>query len=317
MKKTNGMLFICMALVACHVFAIPPRRTDVGYKRAIVDGAETRFQLHVVDDDGQAVANAAIKVSFGMREEVRNSSFMTDVAGMATVHGMTTGGIRITIEKDGFYRSRLEFSYLRFAENRLVEGGRWQPWDEVRTARLRKIGRAEKLIFYNKTMSVPATNVWIGLDLELGDWIRPYGQGLNPDVEVRVIWDGNEPYLCKLCKTEMRFVGAMSGAYIISNVSESEMPFPREADTNRVYCSPFVYYDRKDGHICRATLLPTETKVARVRCKVSEKGDLLSAKYCNIRRLEASPGSHGTAVLGLAGVFNPNFNDNNLELLRK
>lgn len=316
--KVATMVLALAVLAAYQIYAIPPRRTDEGYKRAIVDGADTRFLLRVLDDDGRAVEDALVRVDFAMREKVLNATFKTGADGATAVQGKTTGNkICITVEKPGHYRSKLEFSYLRFAENRVASNGRWQPWNEERTIRLRKIGGIESLPSYSKTMFVPVTNEWIGLDLELGDWIRPHGQGLSPDVEVRVLWDGKEPYYCKTCKTEMRFSQVMSGAYSVANVGESEMPFPFDADTNAVYRSSFEYYDRKGGRLCRTTLLPVETKVARVRCRVSDDGKLIAANYCNIRRLEASPGNQGTAVLGLAGVFNPTPNNTKLEPLRK
>jgi len=90
------------------------------------------------------------------------------------------------------------------------------------------------------------------------------------------------------------------------------MPFPYEAQTNAVYRQIFEHYDRKDGRKLRESLRPNFTRVARVRCVVSEKGELLKANYCGLRCIEASPGD-GKAILGLTSVFNPTPNDTNLE----
>lgn len=75
--KVATMVLALAALFACQIYAIPPRRTDEGYKRAIVDGADTRFLLRVLDDDGRAVEDALVRVDFAMREKVLNATFKT------------------------------------------------------------------------------------------------------------------------------------------------------------------------------------------------------------------------------------------------
>lgn len=304
------MFLICVVFPFFQTLATPPRRTDAEYKKAIIDGAETGMRILVVGDNGEPIRGASVRVSFAMREKFTDAIFDTGIDGIAVVRGKTTGNkIRISVEKDGYYSSMMELSYLRFAENRLVVDGKWQPWNEMRKLRLRKTIRSHGLSSYNRTLTLSTTNMRVGIDFELGDFVKPYGQGRIPDAEVRVVWDGKEPYLSKICKMEMRFVQPMSGAYNVDNVVESEMPFPYVADVNADYQTTFEYYDRKDGHICRATLFPTDTKVARVRCKISKDGKLESANYCNIRRLEASPGFQGRVAVGISGVFNPEVND--------
>lgn len=148
----------------------------------------------------------------------------------------------------------------------------------------------------------------------MGDWVGPYGKGQERDLDVRIIWDGKSPEYSRFCKTEVRFVKAMSGAYVLPNITESEMSFPYEADTNAVYNAEFEYWDRKNGPRLRSSLLPNDSRVLRVRCVLSEDGRLISANYCGLRCLEASPGvTNGKAVLGFECVFNPKINDTNLE----
>ena len=304
---------VVLSLPMLSVLAFPPKRTDKGYVDAISKGADTWIMLSVVDDDGVPVEGAEVKAIFSFRGGFRHAQCETGADGNASIHGKTTGDeIVIMISKHGYYDSRIKTSYLRFGENRPVEDGKWQPWGESKKVILKRIKNPVSLKQSDLSLTVPDTNSWFGVDLECGDWVKPHGKGVVADCEVRVTWDGHSPYRCKLCKTDIRFTVPFSGAYDVMNVEESDMPFPYEAQTNVVYQQMFEYYDRKDGQKLRESLRPNFSRVARVRCVVSEKGELLKANYCGLRCIEASPGD-GKAILGLTCVFNPTPNDTNLE----
>jgi len=307
------ILMLVVGLMGASAHSFPPKRTDKGYVDAISKGADTLIVLSVVDEDGVPVEGAEIKANFSFRGGFRHVQCETGSDGNASIHGKTTGDeIVFMIGKHGYYGSQIKTSYLRFGENRPVEDGKWQPWGESRKVILRKIKNPVGLRQSDLSLMVPDTNAWFGVDLECGDWVKPHGKGVVVDCEVRVTWDGCSPYRCKLCKTDIRFTGPFSGAYDVKNVEESDMPFPYEAQTNVVYCQIFEYYDRKDGRKLRESLRPNFSRVARVRCVVSESGELLKANYCGLRCIEASPGD-GKAILGLTSVFNPTPNDTNLE----
>jgi len=307
------ILMLVVGLMGASAHSFPPKRTDKGYVDAISKGADTWIELSVVDDEGVPVEGAEVKAIFSFRGGFRHVQCETGSDGNASIHGKTTGDeIVFMIGKHGYYGSQIKTSYLRFGENRPVEDGKWQPWGESRKVILRKIKNPVGLRQSDLSLMVPDTNAWFGVDLECGDWVKPHGKGVVVDCEVRVTWDGCSPYRCKLCKTDIRFTGPFSGAYDVKNVEESNMPFPYEAQTNVVYCQIFEYYDRKDGRKLRESLRPNFSRVARVRCVVSESGELLKANYCGLRCIEASPGD-GKAILGLTSVFNPTPNDTNLE----
>ena len=307
------ILMLVVGLMGASAHSFPPKRTDKGYVDAVTKGADIWIQLSVVDDDGVPIEGAEIKAIFSFRGGFRHVQCETGSDGNASIHGKTTGdAIVVMISKQGHYGSQIKTSYLRFGENRPVEDGKWQPWGESRKVMLKRIKNPVVLRQSDLSLTIPDTNTWFGVDLECGDWVKPHGKGVVADCEVRVIWDGCSPYRCKLCKTDIRFTGPFSGAYDVKNVEESDMPFPYEAQTNAVYRQIFEHYDRKDGRKLRESLRPNFTRVARVRCVVSEKGELLKANYCGLRCIEASPGD-GKAILGLTSVFNPTPNDTNLE----
>ena len=304
------LIMVVLSLPMLSVLAVPPKRTDKGYIDAISKGADTVIVLSIVDDGGVPVDGAEIKAIFSFRGGFRHVQCETGADGNASIHGKTTGDeIVFTISKHGYYDSRMT-SYLRFGENRPVEDGKWQPWGESRKVILKKVKNPVALRQSDLSLMVPDTNAWFEVDLECGDWVKPHGKGAVADCEVRVTWDGGSPYRCKFCKTDIRFTEPFSGAYDVKNVEESDMPFPYEAQTNAVYRQIFEYYDRKDGQKLRESLRPNFSRVARVRCIVSENGELLKANYCGLRCIEASPGD-GKAILGLTSVFNPTPNDTN------
>ena len=286
-------------------------------EHAIIKGAKVLMKLHVVDDDGNPVAEAKVHVLLGMnfREKANFLNGYTSSRGQFMIEGKTTGNeVEITVSKDGYYRSNECICLITRPGSDKVINGKWQPFGEKRIVRLRKIRHPIHLIRCEKNMSVPETNVWMGLDLKLCDWVKPYGNAEESDLEVRVLWDGESPEHSRYCKTEVRFIKPMSGFYEVGNILESKMPFPYEANTNATYGANFEYYDRKNGQKMRKELVPNENRVLRVRCELTKDGRLKSANYCGLRCLEASPGMAGEkAVLGLESVFNPTPNDTNLE----
>lgn len=310
-------IFIGLLLYGVACFSLKAE-SNTEFDKAQVDGARACFNVLVVDDDGSPVeaanVHARLGLNFGKWVFV---DAVTSKDGKAKIEGKTTGfEIGFEIDKEGYYLSEHSMCLVsRERENPYdVKNGKWQPWGEEVTIRVCKIDHPVRLIRSGKTISVPETNRWMGLDLKLGDWVKPYGAGIDVDLEARVLWDGKAPEYSRFCKTEVRFPNKMSGMYKTMNLSESLMPFPKVADTNAVFETSFEYYDRKDSTKLRSALLPDDSRILRVRCVVADDGRLLYANYCSLRRFEASPGNEGgKAVLGLQCGFNPVVNDINLE----
>lgn len=310
--------FMAGLVLSCVVCFTLKAEAATELDEAQVSGAKACFIVLVVDDEGSPVEAAHVHARLGMNfGKWVFVDAVTSKEGKVKIEGTTTGfELGFEIYKEGYYLS--EYSMCLISQERDkpydVKNGKWQPWGKNVAIVVRKIDQPVKLIRYEKNICVPETNVWMGLDLKLGDWVKPYGMGTVADLETRVIWDGKAPLDSRYCKTEVRFPEKMSGAYQVPNQSSSLMPFPKMADTNAVYESSFEYYDRKDSPRLRAALLPDYSRVIRTRCVVSDDGRLLSANYCNLRCLEATPGNEGgKAVLGLECGFNPKANDINLE----
>ena len=314
--KVLSMQVAVLLLAMSNAFAFPPKRTDKGYVDAVTKGADIWIQLSVVDDGDAPVPDADVRATLSFHDGFRHVQGRTDSLGKASVRGITTGDeVVLRIVKDGYYSSEYKTSYLRFAENRAVEDGKWQPWGERRTVALRKIGDPAKLCRFRDFLTAPSTNEWFGLDLAMGDWIKPYGKGEVEDLQLNVLWDGLPKTRSKNCMVAVRVPGNCNAGYFADKVKESEYASPIKASTNNVYAiSEFDWIERNQGiRMQEKSFWNDKSLVLRLRCEVDDRGEIVKANYCCVQKLEVSPGMKGNAILDLATCFNPTANDVNLE----
>ena len=103
--KKNFVVMIAAISVAMPVFA---HKKDPEYLKARRDGGELRMIVAAVDDGGNNVSNATVRVLMGMnfREKAYFVEGITDAKGQFAVEGITTGNeIEITVTKDGYYNA--------------------------------------------------------------------------------------------------------------------------------------------------------------------------------------------------------------------
>ena len=314
--KIRVLIMVVLSLPMLSVRAFPPKRTDKGYVDAVTKGADIWIQLSVVDDDGAPVPDADVKATLSFHDGFRHVQGRTDSLGNVSVRGVTTGDdIVLRIVKDGYYSSEYKTSYLRLAENRAVEDGKWKPWGEKRTVVLRKIGNPAKLCRFRDFLTVPSTNEWVGLDLAMGDWTKPYGKGVVEDLQLNALWDGLPKAGSKNCMVAVRVPGNCNAGYFADKVKESEYASPLKASTNNVYAlSAFDCTESNQGlRMLGKSFWNDKALVLRLRCEVDDRGEIVKANYCCVQKLEVSPGMKGNAILDLATYFNPAVDDVNLE----
>ena len=311
------ILMLVVGLMGTSAHSFPPKRTDKGYVDAVTKGADMWIQLSVVDDDGAPVPDADVRATFAFHDGFRHAQGRTDSLGKVSVKGITTGDeIVLRIVKEGYYCSEYKTSYLRFAENRAVEDGKWQPWGEERTLVLRKILNPVQLKRFYGFLDVPMTNEWIGLDLEMGDWIAPHGKGKTEDLQLNVSWDGLPKAKSRDCSVAVRIPGNLNAGYFSNKIIESEYASAIRANTNAIYTvSAFNWIERVKGvGMKENSYWKDRDFVVRLRSEANAEGLIVKANYCCVRRLEVNPGAKGHPVLGLRCVFNDKINDYNLEM---
>ena len=313
--KRSICLWAFMFCISSYAFCGNPDRE---FERAIINGAKMSMVIRVTDDDGMPVDKAKVHVLLGMnfREKANFIDGFTSANGEFQIEGETTGDeVEISVSKDGYYRSKVCLCLITRPGVNKVKDGKWQPWGEVRSVVLRKIDNPIQLRHHCRFVDVPQTNVWVGLDLERGDWVAPFGKGAVSDVELTVQWDGLPKESSRDCSMQVRIQGEFCGGTFVDKVLESEYPNSKSALTNYVYAvRSFDWKEREKGtRLLKQSFWNQRALVVRLRCIVDEFGQIIEAKYGCVRMLEVTPSSHNHPTLAIACVFNPTPNDTNLE----
>lgn len=341
MKILGLVIVFSMIGVMQDANAFIPKHSDEYYeaikpevRRAQRKGAEAKIVYRVVDDEGRVVSNVTVNVKWenDYPRKTWYDSFCTDDNGSVEISEKIGGRMSCGFHKDGYYSSfdKIDFHW-RKGVSPLIKDGRWQPYGENRTLVVKRIKNPVEMKFHNWGIygyKAPETNVWIGLDLECGQWCKPYGNGKYEDVMVRFrgkivddfTWD---------TETEISFTNVpYAGFYLMEKDMFSSMKTCYNALTNdSMYVEQIIKFTsrgRKNISPNKQTAdkIPSDKYlVFRTRCIVDEKSRLISAHYGKISgqfggllRLLFLPSNFTGDEAGI--YFNPTPNDTNLEAKR-
>ena len=339
MKKMSMMILSTSVVLAVsakvHKFspefqAVYDASTAPEVQEAQRKGAKAKIIYRVVDDEGAPITNTVVHGTWqnDYPRKTWKENFVTDDKGVFVAKGKVGGRFSCHIWKDGYYSSCAGVNFhWREGISPLVKDGKWQPYGEEKTIILKRKKNPIDLKWHTWGIggyNAPATNEWIGLDFEKGQWCAPYGAGEHKDVLVRFsgvviddfTWD---------TKTEVSFTNVpYAGYYEMSKDVYSEMKSCYAASTNNA-----SYIDRTMtfvSHGARGISPNSQTTdklaeykyvVFRTRCVVDDKGKLVSAHYGKLM----GEFNGGFMALGFrcaygdqCGIFfNPTPNDHNLE----
>ena len=311
MKKNAISLCFILPLV---LNAVGPSADEMALYKARRDGAQASESLRVVDQDGVPVPGA--NIWGGLQTGDGPNDFipirgMTDATGKYVIRGKCTNRIRCDITKDGYYDS--EFLATSYAYTHTISAGKWQPYGKSTTIVLKKIKNpvAKGLRYIDR--KIPSYGLWIGYDFETADWIQPWGKGDHSDAMVRFtareVGRFDFGYKMELSFAHSKFAGAVRR----KKDTSSRFPSIYNAMTNDEYKSVIVFeVDRKGARKDVWDQLENdEYLVFRVRTKVNDKGELVSAHYGRIDGEWKFYELHGMWIRGL--YFNIVPNDTNLE----
>ena len=312
--KKNFVVMIAAISVAMPVFA---HKKDPEYLKARRDGGELRMIVAAVDDGGNNVSNATVRVLMGMnfREKAYFVEGITDAKGQFAVEGITTGNeIEITVTKDGYYNASKKLCLIKMGSEYEVRNGKWQPWGMEMELPMRKVVNPTKLIALHDGIQIPETDTWIGFDMEKKDWVMSGRGGETSDFEVMVQWDGRPMATLEFAKMDIRFVGKGAGFYFADKTIGSAFSGVYNADTNNTFLTEFTCRAmRKNGVFSDSGMPKGKLMVVRSRCKLDDNGKIRAANYSTIRSLFIEGGRNGKAVATVNYRFNPVPNDTNLE----
>jgi len=222
---------------------------------------EWKVTLKVVDDTGQPVAGAEVLVNYLST----HFSGITDTNGVFTAsHVDQSVQLAFQVQKLGYYSYQTQY-LLGFKYDT-------EKWHPTVTTILKRVSKPIAMYAkQNLQMVFPEYNKAIGYDLEIGDWVAPYGKGINAD----------------LFFTEAH--PSPQSGYIIS------VSFPNIGDGIQEFTVP----DAEKGSALRSeqkapadgyqsTASQTETTnpkrnfYFRVHTKLDENGNVVSARYGKI-----------------------------------
>lgn len=308
MKKI--ILFVLVLLAIYH-------NANAGITYEIArKGAQAKVVFKVVDQEGAAVQGAKIWGGFTTGEMMNDYAIVdgfTDKDGLFVAENRCNEILRVDVKKDGYYPSEIRINFWQSKSEPIVVEGKWQPYGETKEVILKKIKNPVRIGEFGRcSIPIPVYNQWVGFDLELREWVPPYGKGNYSDVMLKF---GRE-----LIHRQTDFKMTMdvsfennkyAGCYLMNVDSFSEKKTVYKADENANFIPTMSFIQERhpgakriDNRIDKDSYL-----VFRTRTKVDEKGNLISAHYGIIR----GEWAFFNSMLSAGYLFNPISNDTNLE----
>lgn len=151
-------------------------------------GAKAKLVYRIVDDEHNPITNQLVHYCWqnDYPRKVWSGYRTTDADGVVIFEDKVGSKVSVSVRKDGSYISREEVKFnWREGISPLVKEGKWQPYGEKRTLVVKRKRNPVVMNWHNGVFRAPVTNEWVGLDLESGQWCKPYGGGTFEDVKFR------------------------------------------------------------------------------------------------------------------------------------
>jgi hypothetical protein len=140
-------------------------------------GEIMRLAIKVVDDQGVPVADANVR---GYLNDPRKNddggkvyNSITDLDGICKDWGLVYTFTECSVTKDGYYSSRYH--------SRLKNDDKYVP---DLTMVLKKIRNSSPMQVRSSDIILPGVGKYYPFDLDIGDWVEPYGNGKKPHVYI-------------------------------------------------------------------------------------------------------------------------------------
>ena len=218
------------------------------------------FNLDDLDEDNGGVARPN---DWPVRNEYEGQWLHSDMKDVAYFYDFLL--YRKIVEKEGYYGSKKKISYISMGKEHEVKDGKWQPYGAKEVIQLRKIRDPVSLckLGFGAGREIPRTNLWIGVDMAQGDFVKSHGKGERADFEVMVEWDGRPPVDSGYCAAFIRFTDRLTGGTVFRRCWKVNI----RMFTMRTRITPTRYG--------RLRLLG-EIKIAKVSCCLLETTPFLS-----------------------------------------
>ena len=161
---------------------------------------------------------------------------------------------------------------------------------------------------------MPAKDQPVGFDFEKGDWVAPYGNGINTDMALTYSEQQATDSSWRRYGFQVAFPNTGGGAYIRKKDTFSTYHSDHEANDTGEYVPSFTFvYERTDDKVTQDIKVDTGTYlVFRTRTVTDSNGKILEAHYGKIYGpLNFARGPEKR--VSFTYYFNPTPNDRNIE----
>ena len=285
-----GIIAVSFPLIALAV--VPKHRA--GYyetqkpevQKAWRNGAKAKIIYRIVDDEGNPLANQ--RVGFSWQNDYPRKQWggyaTTDTNGIVVLQDKVGGQMTVGVCQEGYYGSgdRIVFR-ARDGISPLVKDNWWQPYGEERSLVVkRKKNPVAMASLHYTPIAVPATNLWLGIDLESFQWTQPYGNGKHEDMLLRFNYEKRDKYAVQWATMDVSFTNNQhAGYYVLPQDAYSEMKSPYHANTNAVFSQTHTFRQEFFNKYVDA-ISDGDCMVFRTRTRIDEDGNLISAHYGKI-----------------------------------
>ena len=262
---------------------------------------EWRVTLKVMDDVGQPVAVAKAGVGYYSDRASKSINGLTNTNGIFVASHLSYGGeLGFGVEKAGYYTTSM--SYLLGYD---YDAAKWNPTQKII---LKKIVKPIPMYAKQVRTHVPDLDKPVGYDLMIGDWIAPYGRGVQADILFTAhfdVPDSNESDFTLTVSFPSKDDGIqefIAPVYYLGSRG-STLRSSEEAPANG-YQPEWIQTDnRKAGQPVKTNRDLNRNYYVRVRTKVDDTGNIVSAHYGKV---------YGD-FMTFCYYLNPTPNDRNVE----
>ncbi len=285
--------------------------------------AKGEITLKIVDSQGCPVEGALCDACF-LRSDVfgdyEHEEAMTDAQGRAAFKGTTYGEMTFQIKKDGYYATAGRYWFLRPSEQALevgattnhafydiefyppgerggISGGRWTPWNPEIEVTLKEHRHPIPLVLHTSEFRRKECGEPVGFDVEIGDWVAPYGRGENADFVVGLqgadTGDGENGGSSGESPKVILSAGEPPNGFVqCTRETWSRLSSQYEAPEDGYVPDivPFVQLRGNPRHIIR----PHDYLFLRCRAVTDESGKIIHANYAKIYGMRYRISGEGT-----------------------
>lgn len=244
--------------------------------------------IHVVDEGGVPVSNALVHVTFQQghdftldKKKESHFDLLTDTNGIVFAKDRLLHDIRYRVQKKGWYVTEGKQAFKKPSE--LAQ--EWLNPHATNIVFLKKIKNPIPMYVKQVRLGIPEYEKPIGFDLDKGDWVTPYGNGIHTDLIAYAECDSPEDVFNHNFRMTISFPNEKDGIIadgVYSSDSGSRLRSDHMAPKTG-YSSEWVQVRHRTKHkIIEYNYDSNRKYYFRIRTKLDEHGNIVSAQYGKI-----------------------------------